>query len=267
MMNKERFTIKTFFESLDVAFSMYSSIPVPHILWNEQNMKYMLGFFPLIGFVQAAFLMLWVLFSRYFEVNSVLFSAVATLIPLIVTGGIHMDGFCDTVDALSSHQTREKKLEILKDSNSGAFAVIGCASYLFLTFALWTQPQEENRIITAQMMSIGYILSRSMSALSIVHFPCAKNSGLAHSFSCAAQKKRVGMIVIVFILLCAACLLYINLLYGFVICAAVACVFWLYYRMSMKQFGGITGDLAGYFLQMNELTILLMSVCIGFFVK
>lgn len=266
-MSRQRFTIKTFFESLDVAFSMYSSIPVPHILWNEQNMKYMLGFFPLIGLVQAVFLMLWVFLSQRLEINPVLFAAVATLIPLIVTGGIHMDGFCDTVDALSSHQTREKKLEILKDSNSGAFAVIGCASYLLLTFALWTQPQEENRMITAQIMSIGYVLSRSMSALSVVHFPCAKNSGLAHSFSCAAQKKRVGIIATVFILLCAVCLLCVHLWYGLAVCIACTCVFLFYYRMSMKQFGGITGDLAGYFLQINELTILLMSVCIGIFVK
>ena len=36
--------------------------------------------------------------------------------------------------------------------------------------------------------------------------------------------------------------------------------FWYYYRMSQKQFGGITGDLAGYFLQLNEIIILLASV-------
>ena len=48
--------IKTMFESLDVAFSMYSAIPMPQVMWNEQNMKYMLGFFPLIGLVQAALL-------------------------------------------------------------------------------------------------------------------------------------------------------------------------------------------------------------------
>ena len=40
-----------------------------------------------------------------------------------------MDGFADTVDALSSCQTRERKLEILKDPHTGAFAVIGCCLY------------------------------------------------------------------------------------------------------------------------------------------
>ena len=101
--------IKTMFESLDVAFSMYSAIPMPQVMWNEQNMKYMLGFFPLIGLVQAALLIGWVYLAQALSVGTVLFAAVAALIPLFVTGGIHLDGFCDTVDALASHQTREKK--------------------------------------------------------------------------------------------------------------------------------------------------------------
>ena len=125
--------IKTMFESLDVAFSMYSAIPMPQVMWNEQNMKYMLGFFPLIGLVQAALLIGWVYLAQALSVGTVLFAAVAALIPLFVTGGIHLDGFCDTVDALASHQTREKKLEILKDPSIccdgmyGLFALNLCA--------------------------------------------------------------------------------------------------------------------------------------------
>lgn len=128
--------IKTMFESLDVAFSMYSAIPMPQVMWNEQNMKYMLGFFPLIGLVQAALLIGWVYLAQALSVGTVLFAAVAALIPLFVTGGIHLDGFCDTVDALASHQTREKKLEILKDPHTGAFAVMGCMAYLLDLCAL-----------------------------------------------------------------------------------------------------------------------------------
>ena len=52
---------------------------------------------------------------------------------LLVTGGIHLDGFMDTTDARSSYGDREKKLAILKDSHVGAFAVIGCSFYLILS--------------------------------------------------------------------------------------------------------------------------------------
>lgn len=46
------------------------------------------------------------------------------LIPIFITGGIHLDGFLDTQDALSSYQPMERRLEILKDSHAGAFAII-----------------------------------------------------------------------------------------------------------------------------------------------
>ena len=49
---------------------------------------------------------------------------------------IHMDGFLDTMDALNSYGSREKKLEILKDSRTGAFAVIGFGLYLVASLAL-----------------------------------------------------------------------------------------------------------------------------------
>ena len=62
----------------------------------------------------------------------------AALLPLLVTGGIHLDGFLDVADARSSHQSRARKLEILKDSHVGAFAVIAMGCYLLLYTALWS---------------------------------------------------------------------------------------------------------------------------------
>ena len=180
--------LKELAESVDVAFSMYSAIPMPQIEWNEKNMKYMLAFLPLVGVAQAALLLGWTALSGWLAVNGVLFAAAAALIPLLVTGGIHMDGLCDTADALASHQTREKKLEILKDSHTGAFAVIGCCAYLLLTFALWTQPEGAQRWLAAETAAVGAVLSRAISAFAVVSIPCAKNSGLAFP----ARRKKAG---------------------------------------------------------------------------
>ena len=58
------------------------------------------------------------------------FAFVGLAIILLVTGGIHMDGYMDTMDALHSYGSREKKLEILKDSHIGAFAVIMTVPHL-----------------------------------------------------------------------------------------------------------------------------------------
>ena len=137
---------------------------------------------------------------------------------------------------------------------------MGCMAYLLLTFALWTQPQGEFCLLAVKEMAVGYVFSRAMSAAAVVTFPCAKNSGLAHSFSSAAQKDRVRIISILFALVCAVCFVLIHPVLGAAILAGCLMVFWYYHHMAMKQFGGVTGDLAGWFLQVNEIVILIVSV-------
>lgn len=102
-------------ESLIVAFSMYSKIPMPQITWTKENMKNTLCYFPLIGAVIGALLWLWYWLCGIAGFGVMLQAAVAVLIQVLVTGGIHLDGFLDTSDALSSWQTAERRLEILKD--------------------------------------------------------------------------------------------------------------------------------------------------------
>lgn len=86
-------------------------------------------FFPFIGLVIGAlsYLVGWA--GGKFGFNPSFVSAVLVLVPVVVTGGIHVDGLLDTSDALSSWQERERRLEILKDSHAGAFAVITACAF------------------------------------------------------------------------------------------------------------------------------------------
>nr|WP_319487721.1 adenosylcobinamide-GDP ribazoletransferase [uncultured Caproiciproducens sp.] len=243
-----------------IAFSMYSAIPMPKAEWSRENMKYTMCFFPLTGGIIGLLLGLWAAGSVRIPIGSTLFAAVAVLIPVAVSGGIHLDGFCDTVDALSSHQTTERKLEILKDSHTGAFAIIGCVLYLLLDFALWTELKPSRSAIL--VLAVGFVLSRSLSGLSVVLFRCAKSSGLLASFSDAAAKNRVRVTMIVYLLTCAAVMLCASPWLGAAALIVCALMFLYYRAMSYRKFGGITGDLAGYFLQLCEL-FLLMAVVIA----
>ena len=98
-------------------------------------MKYCLLFLPVVGIVEGVFLIAFSMFLNKLNVNPILIAAVLTVLPILYTGGIHMDGFLDTMDALGSNQDKQKKLNILKDSNSGAFAIIGGLVYILLYFA------------------------------------------------------------------------------------------------------------------------------------
>ena len=115
--------------SFKIAFSMYSKIPVPQSEWTKENMRYVMCFLPIIGAVIGGLVYGWALLASVLGIvgETSFYTAVMILIPVAVTGGIHLDGFLDTSDALSSWQTQEKRLEILKDSRAGAFAVLmGC---------------------------------------------------------------------------------------------------------------------------------------------
>ena len=71
--------------------------------------------------------------------SRLLYVILLVLIPVFVRGGIHLDGLLDTADALNSYQPRERKLEILKDSNAGAFAVITALVYFLLYLGVYSE--------------------------------------------------------------------------------------------------------------------------------
>ena len=111
-------------KAMAIAFSIYSKIPVPQFEWKEEDMEYMMCFFPWIGGVIGLFFFGWAVLCEKFAVGNVCYALIGAAIPLMISGGFHVDGYMDTMDAFHSYQSREKKLEILKDSHIGAFAVM-----------------------------------------------------------------------------------------------------------------------------------------------
>ena len=244
--------MKNLFESIIIAFSMYSKIPMPKVEWNDKNMKYTMCFFLVIGIVIGVCVQIIGTLLIKSTFGSLFFSVIMTLLPIMITGGIHLDGFLDTMDALSSWGDKEKKLQILKDSNSGAFAIIGMGCYLLCNIALWSEVSVE----MLPLISWSYVLSRALSGYSVVTFQTAKNSGLAKTFQDAAQKNRVKMIMYCWIVISTGCMLVYNPRNAITLFVAGTLFFQYYKILCKKQFGGITGDLAGYFLQVFELLML-----------
>ena len=242
-------------------FSLYSAIPVPQFKWEKGSMQYALCFFPLIGVIIGSLQLLWYWLCVANTLSGVLFAAVAALLPLLVTGGIHMDGFIDTVDALSSHAVREKKLEILQDPHVGAFGIIGCAGYLLLQFGLWHQIYEIPTLVA--LPAISGILSRALNGLSIATFPTAKSSGLVHLFAENAEKKVVVAVCAAFTAAACALSMCVCVIWGGVMTVLAGALFLLHLRFCTWEFGGNTGDLAGFLLLNVELLCLFTAVLGG----
>lgn len=244
--------------SFVIAFSMYSAIPMPMVEWNKGDMEYIFCFFPLIGAVAGALQGLWVMLARLLGFGAALTAAGCVLLPVLITGAIHLDGFCDTTDALASRQSRERKLEILKDSNVGAFAVIGCICYFTLAFGLWYQAFSD--ALPLLLPACVFVLSRTLSGLAAVTRKNARGSGMLAAFTDAVTGRIVKGVLLAWLLLAAAALTGFYGVTGAAALGASGLVYLFYYRMSKSQFGGITGDLAGWFLCVCELACLFSAV-------
>lgn len=242
------------FETMAVAFAMFSALPVPQPVWNDKNMRYALCAFPLIGVVTGLCWWGWMAVCGWLNLPVLLRAAGLCLIPAAVSGGIHLDGYADTSDALASCASPEKKREILDDPNCGAFAVIRLCMYFVGYFALCGTVTLGSRELVC--MGLGFVMSRALSGFAIACFPLAKNTGLAHTFATEGVKTRGRIILGGTAAVMAAAICLMGRLTGLAMVAAALMVLWYYHRTAVKKFGGISGDLAGWFLQKAEFWML-----------
>ena len=248
--------MKDIFRSVAMAFSMFSSIPTPRVEWKDSNMKYMLCALPLVGAVIGAVMALWYCLCDALAVGRILYAAGMVLIPLFVSGGIHLDGFCDTVDALASHAPAEKKRQILKDSHAGAFAAIGVAAYFVAHFALCAEVRFS--LAAAIMLGVHQVYARALGALAGTLLPSSSQTGLLSAFKNAAAKKA-ALVLVCWCAVCAAAMMALSLHSG-IVCTLLGIGGFVYIKiMSRRQFGGMSGDLAGYII-----TLLQPVLALGF---
>ena len=241
------------FDSLKIAFSMYSAIPVPGTAWEEKPMRYAMCWFPLIGAAQGAVLYLTHFALRRIGAGEIVAAAVGTAVPLLVTGGIHLDGYLDTSDALHSWENAERKLKILKDPHVGAFAVIRCAWYMILYLGAMAAVMTAGPNAVLMMGGV-YVLERALSGSSVVLFPKAKQDGLAVTFSRSSADRAVTAASAFWAMAAMVWIVFWGKQTGAILSAGCLFSYGLYYRTAMKEFHGMTGDLAGWFLQRCELT-------------
>ncbi len=253
-----------FFGSLCLAFSLYSRIPVPRAEWNRKRAEYALCFFPAVGLVVGALEGGWIfLIGKYFPgyLGHPGTAALALAIPVLVSGGIHLDGYADVTDARMSFGSREKKLQILSDPHVGAFAVIGLILYFLLMFAFVSFFRPEDFLNFSGV----FVLERALSGFAVAAFPKAKKEGMAAGLAKDTRLSAVKISTVFWGLLSALWILFFGRLKGLLMITGVLLTFWRFWRMSEKEFGGITGDLAGYFLQSAERNAAFLLAAAGFF--
>ncbi len=247
-------------KGLIIAFSMYSRIPMPHFKWDEDDMRYMLCFFPWVGAVIGTLVWAWKLFCDMHGVNLLCYTLIGMAVPVMITGGMHIDGYMDTMDAFRSYRPAEKKLEIMKDPHIGAFAVIMLALYGSIYAGAYSAISD-NKLVG--IFAVSFVLARSLSGIAVVTFKPAKAEGMLFECAGSSHQRAVLCSLIIQALACTGIMIWLDPMAGITaVCVSLLSFFW-YHHNCYKNIGGITGDTAGYFVLMCEEAVLVALMIIN----
>ena len=216
-------------------------------------------FFPLIGVVAGSILALVAVLTGGWLPGTIRSTLLVTLC-VFITGGLHCDGLMDTADGLFSGRSRERMLEIMKDSRVGAFGVISIILLLLWKWSLiYDMPDSILGAALISMMTIG----RFSMVLVILRFPYARPEGMGKAFALHAGIGSLGIATLTVLGLLGALYLTKGLLIFLI--AAVAAVaaslfsFW-FGRWATSKVGGLTGDMYGAVTELTELVVLMVFV-------
>lgn len=246
------------------ALSMFTILPVPHFPWKEDTLRYILCGFPLAGAVIGAAAGLWGAVCTALDLPPILWGAGACLLPVWISGGVHLDGFADVSDALASHAPPSRRREILHDPRCGAFAVVRLGMYFTAALSLWTALPPSGRNLGA--VGCAFILSRALSGFLLLTLPVAEGSHLARAFQDHAPRRARAILGVEAAAAGLGVLAFGRLAGVWMLLAAAAAV-WNYVRTAARDFEGTSGDLAGWFLQRAELWMLAALVFCQYIVR
>ena len=249
------------FKSIAISFSLYSKIPMPTFEWDEKNYKHAIAFLPLVGIIIGYISSLVMLLMDNMELPEFVITIAMTLIPLIITGGFHLDGFMDVQDALHSYQDKEKKLEIMKDPHIGAFAVIGAGMLLLTwvgaTYLMIRRAFDSRMTAVLDVYFASFCLVRAFCGITSIAFPHAKDEGML-----SMETRKSGALDICILTVYAAAsgayMVYKNINFGLAAIIALAVFSFWYKGKCNKEFGGVTGDTAGFYVVAGETVILVV---------
>ncbi|MDA9512383.1 MULTISPECIES: adenosylcobinamide-GDP ribazoletransferase [Bradyrhizobium] len=171
----------------------------------------------------------------------------------LITGALHEDGLADTADGLGGGRTRERKLEIMRDSRIGTYGV--CA--LILSFGLrWSALAAiADPLLVAFALCAAHAAARAGVPAFMSLVPPARPDGL----SASAGSPPGRSVAIAFALGTLALALALGpgkALVGLILLSLAGL---LLARLAVRQIGGQTGDILGAFEQIGEILILLVA--------
>ena len=224
-----------------MAWGTFLSVPCPVRRWDEAARPYMLAALPLMGAVIGG---AWCAANALLRfLPPLVFALALAVLPWLMSGFIHLDGYMDVCDAVLSRRDPDARRRILKDPHCGAFGVI---ALVLLALGQWSLLASAAELSWMPLLLLP-VASRACAALAVLHLRAMEGSQYA-----AAVKKTPAVTVFLVLTLAAAMVLPLWAAHS-VAPAVCAAVYWLCAWHGFRQLGGMNGDISGFSLTLGEL--------------
>lgn len=214
--------------------------------WDEREFGKSVSYFPLIGAVIGAVLL--AIYTVMAPLKVPLLTAFLLVAgEFVVTGAMHADGLMDTCDGLFSGRSRERTLEIMKDSRIGSFGLLAFV-FLFLMKTFSLASMDDGHMMAMILLAMP-MMGRLNMVISICEYPYARPFGIGKMFNAYRSRHAVGIAFVTTLIpalyfgMTWLLLMGVSLLTGL-----------LLNRWVMGKIGGGTGDTYGCVDEVTELT-------------
>jgi len=225
-----------------------------HSEWSPESFGRSVKFFPLIGGILGILLVMinhffaeYLPFTGFYMPPHVL-ATLLILANIILTGGLHCDGLMDTMDGIFSGRSRERMLEIMKDSRVGANGVM---AFVLLVILKWSLIMDISPLSLPMALLIMPVLGRFAMVMGITIFPYARPDGIGKAFAQYADKYTlyIGLVLTLLIIIPIGKQAILSL-------AIVSICTMLFARFVTNLLGGLTGDIYGAMSELAEIMVL-----------
>jgi len=244
--------ISTRYNEIKLAITLLTRIPIGSIKGEVPAISVTGWVWPIIGLLIGLASGGVYLLGSYLNFPPPISALLSISISILLTGGLHEDGLADVADGFGGGHTKERKLEIMRDSRVGTYGILALiisVGFRVITVACFTEP-----LVAFSAILLTSAISRTAMILALSFMPVARNDGMGHTASDKSNQKiayialgimSVGMIPIGFVIS-----------FSIFVILIISCT--LFGWVAIRQIGGQTGDVLGTMQQIAEVTTLLV---------
>lgn len=215
-------------------------------------------FFPVVGMVIGLILFLAFCLLGRIIYSPMVMAVILVIIEVVLTGGLHLDGLADTFDGIFSYRSKQKMLDIMKDSRLGTNGGLVLILYFFLKVALLVEGSSEFPAVMPIMVLISPVIARLNSVVNCGAAPYARATGMGKTFVDHTDGVAVGIATILTAAFVGGATYLFELPYTILIIIPIVMILgYLFAKLMTRKIGGITGDTLGAVVEISEIIVLL----------